>query len=134
GVSRMSPASRLASAVLCSSLFALPALAQSAPPDPATQPCRADVARLCPDAKGRQAVRACMKEKTDQVAADGKAKWADFKQRAAAAIEAFAPDVQKFCPDVKPGHGRVMVCLKQHQNELSDACRAQRPPRPAAPQ
>ena len=131
----MSPASRVAAAILCSSLLSVPAaLAQSAPPDPATQPCRADVARLCPDAKGRQAIHACMKDKADQVSAECKAKWADIKQRVEAAIEACKPDVEKFCQDVQPGHGRVAVCLRAHEAELSDACKAQRVHPPAAGQ
>lgn len=130
----MSPASRIAAAVLCFSSLAAPAaLAQSAP-DPATQPCRADIARLCPDAKGHQAVRACMKDKADQVSAECKAKWADFKVKAEAAIEACRPDAEKFCSDIKPGHGRIMACLHQHEAELSDACKAQSAHPPAAKQ
>jgi hypothetical protein len=131
----MSSASRLAAAVVCSSLFAVPvALAQSAPPGAGAQPCRADVARLCPEAKDRASIRACMKDKADQVSAECKAKWADFKERAQAVIEACKPDAAKLCSQVRPGHGRVMVCLRDHEAELSDACRAQLPPPPPAAQ
>jgi exonuclease VII small subunit len=31
-------------------------------------------------------------------------------------------DVQKFCPDTKPGGGALRDCLKQHASELSPAC------------
>lgn len=31
-------------------------------------------------------------------------------------------DVQKFCPDAKPGGGALRDCLKQHATELSPAC------------
>ena len=31
-------------------------------------------------------------------------------------------DVQKFCPDAKPGGGALRDCLKQHAAELSPAC------------
>lgn len=34
-----------------------------------------------------------------------------------------AEDAAKFCKDVKPGEGRVAVCLKEHEKELSQACR-----------
>lgn len=34
-----------------------------------------------------------------------------------------AADSAKFCKDVKPGEGRVMACLKEHEQELSQACR-----------
>jgi hypothetical protein len=34
-----------------------------------------------------------------------------------------AEDAAKFCKDVKPGEGRVLACLKEHEKELSQACR-----------
>ncbi len=34
-----------------------------------------------------------------------------------------AEDAAKFCKDVKPGEGRVAACLKEHEKELSQACR-----------
>lgn len=33
-----------------------------------------------------------------------------------------AEDAAKFCKDVKPGEGRVLACLKEHEKELSKAC------------
>lgn len=32
-------------------------------------------------------------------------------------------DRTKFCPDVKPGGGRVVDCLAGHKAELADGCR-----------
>ncbi len=34
-----------------------------------------------------------------------------------------AADVQKFCKDVQPGKGGIAKCLKEHQNDLSPACK-----------
>lgn len=31
-------------------------------------------------------------------------------------------DVQKLCPEVKPGEGRIIACLKAHQAALSAQC------------
>lgn len=32
-------------------------------------------------------------------------------------------DVQKFCGDIQPGGGRIMKCLKDHRDQLSEECR-----------
>lgn len=36
-----------------------------------------------------------------------------------------AADVQKFCSDIQPGNGRIVACLKAHENDLSGACKQQ---------
>ena len=38
--------------------------------------------------------------------------------------DACRPDVERLCKDVKPGGGRIRECLKAHQADLSDACKA----------
>jgi hypothetical protein len=32
-------------------------------------------------------------------------------------------DVQKLCPGIEPGGGRILACLKQHKGEVSDGCK-----------
>jgi hypothetical protein len=39
------------------------------------------------------------------------------------AHEACKPDVEKFCSDVKAGGGRIISCMRQHKEELSQACK-----------
>ncbi len=34
-----------------------------------------------------------------------------------------ARDIETFCKDVQPGGGRIVNCLKEHESELSQACR-----------
>ena len=41
----------------------------------------------------------------------------------AAIRAACAEDAQKFCANVQPGGGRVIACLKEHKDSLSDKCR-----------
>ncbi|HEY7552574.1 MAG TPA: cysteine rich repeat-containing protein [Hyphomicrobiaceae bacterium] len=49
------------------------------------------------------------------------------KMRAACSV-----DVQKFCGQIERGKGMLRACLEQHQNDLSEACRAARAERAAA--
>jgi hypothetical protein len=51
----------------------------------------------------------------------------------AAIRAACADDAQKFCATVQPGGGRIVACLKEHKDSLSDKCRqaAGLPPRPS---
>ena len=41
----------------------------------------------------------------------------------AAIRAACADDAQKFCATVQPGGGRIVACLKEHKDSLSDKCR-----------
>jgi len=34
-----------------------------------------------------------------------------------------ADDIEKYCKEIKPGGGRLLNCLKGHENELSVSCR-----------
>src|SRR5882724_5663429 len=36
---------------------------------------------------------------------------------------ACAQDVQKLCANVPAGGGRIIACLKQHQDQVSDSCK-----------
>src|ERR1700693_2248312 len=41
----------------------------------------------------------------------------------AQARTACASDVQKLCAGVQPGGGRIVACLKEHKDSLSDRCK-----------
>jgi Cysteine rich repeat len=36
--------------------------------------------------------------------------------------EACGADIKQFCSNIKPGGGRIVQCLEQHQKEVSQAC------------
>ena len=45
------------------------------------------------------------------------------KEAVEAARAACEADVQKLCNGVQPGGGRILACLKQHKDEVSDGCK-----------
>ncbi|TPW20711.1 MAG: hypothetical protein FD126_1411 [Elusimicrobia bacterium] len=69
--------------------------------------CKADA-----DSEKCQAFKAKMQEKREKMKA------------VKGASEACLADKERLCKDVKPGEGRIMECLKAHEAELSEACRA----------
>jgi len=42
----------------------------------------------------------------------------------AAVADACRDDVQKLCPGVQPGEGRIAACLRDKRRQLSDGCKA----------
>ena len=123
-------------------VFSTLAFAQPTPPPAGTPPpkggaCRADIAALCPNLPpGRadhRALAQCLESQADKVSAPCKAEMDAMKAKMEAAKEACKPDVDKFCSGVAAGGGRVMDCLKQHESELSDACKAAQPKRHGTP-
>ena len=45
------------------------------------------------------------------------------KEAVDAARAACEADVQKLCTGVQPGGGRILACLKQHKDQVSDGCK-----------
>jgi hypothetical protein len=48
---------------------------------------------------------------------------APSQQAVAAARAACATDIKNFCAGVQPGGGRILACLKQHKDQVSDGCK-----------
>ena len=48
---------------------------------------------------------------------------APAQDQLAAIRAACAADAQKFCAGVQPGGGRIVACLKEHKDSLSDGCK-----------
>lgn len=88
------------------------------------KPCAEDAARLC---KGVQAgegrVARCMKEHESELSPACKANLAKAKEQIKEAADACKADMEKNCKDVKPGGGRILQCLKQHEATLSPECK-----------
>lgn len=98
------------------------------------QACEADIQKLCPGTKPGPERHQCMMQHKDQVSPACR----DFfeKMRAAhgeghgegheggGAMAACRDDAKKLCARVKPGGGRIVECLKQHDSDLSPGCAA----------
>jgi hypothetical protein len=88
-------------------------------------PCADDIAKYCRDVKpGGGRIARCLKENEKQLSPACKSSIEEFKQKAKEAHQACEADAQKFCKDVKPGQGRIVKCLKEHEKDLSPECRA----------
>jgi hypothetical protein len=98
-----------------------PAAALSPAPKKAKKPsaCRDDRARLCAGVKGREATRACMLSRREQLSPTCRT----VIDRAEASKKDCQIDADRLCSEVKPGHGRTMACLIGRKAEVAPACR-----------
>jgi len=87
-------------------------------------PCTQDIKKFCKDVKpGGGRIVQCLKQHESELSQQCKDYQTGLKEKAAAGARDCKADTAKFCKDVKPGGGRIVQCLKQHESELSEACR-----------
>lgn len=92
------------------------------------RPCAEDAARLCKGVEpGEGRVAKCMKEHEKELSPACRKNIAELKEDVKEFAEACKEDIQKDCKDVKPGGGRILHCLKQHEASLSPSCREKMP-------
>jgi hypothetical protein len=96
----------------------------------ADEVCADDVKQFCPDVKpGSSRLVECLQKNRASVSAACGARIDASRQRAKALIEEFGrscrQDMDRFCPAVDPGGGRVLGCLNQHLPELSPPCKGE---------
>jgi len=92
--------------------------------------CDNDAKKYCPGlAPGSQKAFLCLVAYEDNLSAScklGIEEAAMAVRMGAAAIDysvsACEADADKYCLDVKPGEGRLINCIKQHQSSVSNAC------------
>ena len=91
-------------------------------------PCAEDAAKFCKDVKqDRSGIAKCLKEHESELSASCKDTIAGNKQKAQDFTEACKNDMSQFCKNTKAGGGRIVKCLKQHENELSAECKEKMP-------
>lgn len=88
--------------------------------------CQAEVEQLCPDGGPGGDRRRCLQHTGHnlspvcrQVVQERAVRMKEGLQRMKAACEA---DVRQFCRNVPPGPGRMMQCLEQHSQDVSEPC------------
>ena len=90
--------------------------------------CGADVEKFCKDvAPGGGGRYKCLKEHDKDLSEPCKKHIAEVKAKVRGMHEACWDDVSRLCDGVRPGGGRILKCLKDHESELSEPCKAALP-------
>jgi hypothetical protein len=85
--------------------------------------CRADVEQFCKDVKpGEGRIIDCLKQHENELSEQCKAAGEKMRSRANEFKAACQPDLDQFCKDVPPGHGRIRECLHENKDKLSATC------------
>ena len=88
-------------------------------------PCADDVQKFCKDVQpGEGRIAKCLKEHEADLSRACKRQMIEVKKRVHEFREVCEDDVLRLCAGVKPGGGRIIKCLKEHESELSPECRA----------
>jgi phage host-nuclease inhibitor protein Gam len=87
--------------------------------------CKADIEKFCKDIKpGEGRLQACIKSNEDRLTQQCKDHMVREQEKTKEFIRACKDESKKFCKEIKPGQGRIVSCLKSHEAELSDTCKA----------
>ncbi|WP_455210236.1 cysteine rich repeat-containing protein [Kaarinaea lacus] len=107
--------------LLCISMVVgMPSLIYAAPPGP----CFADREKFCNDVKpGAGRIFECLEEHEDELSTACKDHIETMTQKFQQFVDVCSTDLAKYCPQVKPGQGRGIACLRGNEDKLSAACR-----------
>ncbi|HKE11175.1 MAG TPA: cysteine rich repeat-containing protein [Myxococcota bacterium] len=109
-------------------LFGLSVGAQEAG-HPSGNACREDMERLCAEVQpGGGAKIRCLKSHEDQLSDACRAQMAAHAQQGhghgGKVLQACGDDAKRLCTGLEPGSVGILRCLRQHEADLSSACRA----------
>lgn len=87
--------------------------------------CEAEVQRYCPDSLEGENRRRCVVQRLkrldapcQQIVQQRLVRWREAESYKHACIE----DMKRVCPTVQPGDGRILQCLQEHEQDLSEVC------------
>ncbi|HEY6009251.1 MAG TPA: efflux transporter outer membrane subunit [Geobacteraceae bacterium] len=87
-------------------------------------PCMAELDQFCKEVTpGAGRLLECLADREKDLSPVCRSKLAEVKARLEEAKRVCTPDIEKFCPGVEPGQGRLLKCLKKELGGLSSACR-----------
>lgn len=87
--------------------------------------CEAEIQQYCPDSLSGEDRRRCMAQgikrldpPCQQIVRQRLVRWREAEGHKLACVE----DVKRVCPTVQPGDGRILQCLQEHEQHLSEPC------------
>lgn len=87
--------------------------------------CDAEVQQTCPDSLSEQDRRQCVRQRMKQFAPacqpllrQRMVRWKEADHYRVACAE----DVQRLCREVEPGEGRILQCLQERTQDVSEGC------------
>ena len=85
--------------------------------------CKPDIEKFCKGVKpGEGRILECLKENRERLTGECKQTMTEAKEKMKEFQEACKEDAEEFCKDVQPGEGRIMECLKKHEDHISKKC------------
>lgn len=95
------------------------------------RPCLEDIKKFCPNAKpGGPETRKCLQDNLDKLSDACRQRVSAVRGRRQgypARFRGCEGDLDKFCKEVLPGAGRLIKCLREHENDLSAECKTRLP-------
>ena len=86
--------------------------------------CKEDAKKFCADVKkGEGRVFQCLVNHYNDLTPDCKKKIDISKDKWEALRNNCGSDLDKFCPNVQPGKGRIRACLAKNKDQLSESCK-----------
>jgi hypothetical protein len=86
-------------------------------------PCKGDIEKFCKDVKqGQGRIIKCLKGHENELSPICRNDLDAAREKEQEFVKNCKPDAERICKDVRPGNGRIIRCLRQHEAQLSPNC------------
>jgi hypothetical protein len=107
--------------IACATLVGSLVLGAIAWADP---PCMADIQKLCANVPGTaDQIQACLKSHETELSKECKAHVEGLRKSIGNLAATCIWDIERFCPNTRPGGARIAECLKKNLDSLSPTCK-----------